>query len=114
MTVKFDNAVLYGHADLLGVNARVPTQFLLNIMLQICIILARHCGLRRRRLPRSSGAERRRAPAIGSAAAEAMPARTARRERIGVGKISAFDMIWSSCWGLEPGRKLALPLGLHF
>jgi hypothetical protein len=39
MTVEFDNAVLHGHADLLGLNAGVPTQFLLNIMLQICIAL---------------------------------------------------------------------------
>jgi hypothetical protein len=40
MTVEFDNAVLHGHADPLGgVNAGVPTQFLLNIMLQICIFL---------------------------------------------------------------------------
>jgi hypothetical protein len=49
MTVEFDNAVLYGHADLFSVNAGIPTQFLLNIMLQICIILARPCGLRRYR-----------------------------------------------------------------
>jgi len=34
MTVEFDNAVLHGHADPLGgVNAGIPTQFLLNIML---------------------------------------------------------------------------------
>jgi hypothetical protein len=39
MTVEFDNAVLHGHADPLAVNAGVPTQFLLNITLQICIVL---------------------------------------------------------------------------
>src|SRR5690348_1896598 len=54
------------------------------------------------------------AVAIGTAAAAKMPARTARRERIGVGEILAFDMTLSSCWGLEPRRKFALPLGLLF
>jgi hypothetical protein len=36
--------------------------------------------------------------AIGNAAADAMPARTARRDRIGVVEISAFDMGHLMLW----------------